>query len=61
MSEVIKDASGRPIGKIVTEVDGTIKVYDDLGLPKGKVTEDGTFDDLGIKISSAQVPGLLLD
>lgn len=60
MSEQIRDNLGRTIGRFARQPDGEVRVYDAFGRPLGRSGRNGTFDQLGRKISPNNVPGLLL-
>ena len=59
-SEQIRDDLGRTIGRFERGPDGEVRVYDALGRPLGRAGRNGTFDQLGRRISPNNVPGLLL-
>lgn len=60
MSEQIRDDLGRVIGRFERHPDGEVRVYDALGRLLGRAGPNGTFDQLGHRISPNNVPGLLL-
>ncbi|MDE2058788.1 MAG: hypothetical protein KGL31_12920 [candidate division NC10 bacterium] len=60
MSEHIRDNLGRTIGRFERHPDGEVRVYDALGRPLGHAGRNGTFDQLGRRISPNNVPALLL-
>jgi hypothetical protein len=57
--KLITGAGNRPIGKVIS-ADTHEQIFDKNNEYVGRVSEAGTFDRGGWKISPQQVPGLLL-